>query len=368
MTVRDIGNIIESWAPKEVAWEDDNVGLQCGDGSQTVRSLLLALDPTEATVREAARKSVQMLVTHHPLLFHPVRRVDLESSTGRILRRLLGSGIALYAAHTNLDASPSGTNDALAEALGLTNTAVLYPEQRTDRKIVTFVPPSHVEAVADALAQAGAGSIGNYERCTFRSEGTGTFIGNASSHPVIGLPGAYEQTPEIRLEMIVPQWRLGAAVAALKRSHPYEVPAFDVYPLENPGTRYGLGVIGDLRRPVSLAGFLRTLKRQLRVPAVRHSPGTGKPIRRIAACGGSGGRLLDEAIRAGADVFLTADVKYHSFHEALGRIVLVDAGHYETENPAIAVLASRLRKEFLRRNEPITVRTAVTPANPVRYV
>ncbi len=368
MTVRDIGAIIESWAPKEVAWEDDNVGLQCGDGSQSVRSLLIGLDPTEAMINEAARKSVQMLVTHHPLLFRPLRRVDLESSTGRILRRLMESGIALYAAHTNLDASPMGTSHALAQAMGLIKPTILNAAAPTEKKIVTFVPPSHVEVVAEALARAGAGTIGKYERCSFRSEGIGTFIGDATADPAIGKAGRYEHAREIRLEMIVPHWRLGAAIAALLGSHPYEEPAFDVYPLENPGTPYGLGVIGDLRRPVSLPRFLRTLKRQLHVPVLRHSPGTGKPVQRVAACGGSGGMLLDEAIRAGADAFVTADVKYHSFHDAFGRIVLVDAGHFETENPVVAALASRLRKEFLRRGEAITIRTATTPANPVRYV
>ncbi len=367
MTVRDIGGILESWAPKDIAWEDDNVGLQCGDGSQSVRSILVSLDPTEAAVREAARKSVQLLVTHHPLLFHPVRSVDLASSTGRILRDLLQSKIALYAAHTNLDAAPSGTNDALAGVMGLVNTRVLYASSPTEKKLVTFVPPAHVDAVADAIAEAGGGRIGHYERCSFRSAGTGTFLGGAETHPVVGQAGRYETASEVRLEMVVPQWRLRDAVAAMKRVHPYEEPAYDIYPRENRSPHFGLGVVGDLRRPMPLAAFLRTLKRQLHVPALRHSEDTGRTIRRVAACGGSGGRLLDEAIGAGADVFVTADVRYHTYHEALGRIVLVDAGHFETENPVVATLATRLRNEFLRRKERIAVRISSTSANPVRY-
>jgi len=368
MTVRDIGGIIESWAPKEVAWEDDNVGLQCGDGSQKVTSILVALDPTEKTVKEAENKSVQMLVTHHPLLFHPLRRIDCQTPAGRMLQHLLQSRIALYAAHTNLDASPLGTNDALADILGLTDTEVLFPQQRTMRKIVTFVPPSDVDAVADRLAQAGAGNIGKYERCSFRAEGTGTFMGGKETHPVVGLPEQFERIPEIRLEMIVPQWRLAAVVAALRRVHPYEEPAYDIYPLENLSAQYGMGMVGNLPRPVSLAAFLKVLKRQLRIPALRHSPDTGRKVSRVAACGGSGGSLLEEAIRTGADVFVTADVKYHSFHEALGRIVVIDAGHFETEHPVVATLATRLRQEFDRRKERIAVRTASSPVNPVRYV
>ncbi len=368
MTVRDIGSLIESWAPKEAAWEEDNVGLQCGDAAQKVRSLLVALDPSEAAAVEAVRRSAQMLITHHPLLFHPARRIEVQSSTGRILQRLLSSRISLYSAHTNLDASPAGTNTALAQTLQLVDAQVLFPLRNVQKKFVTFVPASHADTVADALSQAGAGAIGNYERCSFRGEGVGTYRGNAASHPAVGSAETFERTPEVRIEMIVPQWSVGRVIDALRGSHPYEEPAFDIYPLDNPHPAYGMGVVGNLRRPSSLDSYLKTVKRQLGVPALRHSPETGRPVQRVAACGGSGSRLLEDAIRSGADVFVTADVSYHTFQNAAGRIVLIDAGHFETENPVVSALADRLRIEFQRRNERIAVRTASAPTNPVRYV
>lgn len=368
MTVRDIGRLIESWAPSETAWEEDNVGLQCGDAAQGVRSVLVALDPSESVIAEAVRRSVQMLITHHPLLFHPARRIDVQSATGRILQRLIASHVSLFSAHTNLDASPTGTNTALADVLALTHAEVLYPLRDAQKKFVTFVPPKHADAVADALSGAGAGLIGKYERCSFRGEGIGTFLGNAGAQPAIGTPNVFERTPEVRLEMIVPQWNVKRVIDALRDSHPYEEPAFDIYPLDNPHPAYGMGVVGDLKRPCSLATFLKTVKHRLGVPMLRHSPDTGRPVRRVAACGGSGSRLLEEAIRSGADVFVTADVTYHTFQNAAGRIVLIDAGHFETENPVVGALAGRLRQEFQHRNERIAVRTASAPTNPVRYV
>ncbi len=368
MTVHDIDRLVDSWAPKELAWEKDNVGLQCGDPMRVVRSLLVALDPSEAIVAESVRRSVDLIITHHPLLFRPVRKIDLRTSTGRVIQSLLAARISLLSAHTNLDASPFGTNAALAKVLKLTNASILHRPHALKRKIVTFVPAGAVDTVAEALSEAGAGRIGNYERCSFRSEGVGTFLGNDSSHPRVGVPHHLETVPEVRLEMIVDQWNLDHVLSALKASHPYEEPAFDVVALENRNAEHGLGMIGDLARPVALAAFLKTVKRQLGIPFVRISPGTKKPIKRVAVCGGAGGELLEEAVRQGADLFITADVKYNVFHEAAGRIVVVDAGHFETENPVVGVLASRLRDEFHRRQERIVVRSASTPANPVRYV
>jgi dinuclear metal center YbgI/SA1388 family protein len=368
MTVRDIDRLVGSWAPKSLAWEKDNVGLQCGDPGQQVRSILVALDASEGIVAEAVRRSVDLVITHHPLLFRPPRSVDLETAAGRILRALLASRISLLSAHTNLDASPVGTNAALARALGLTGVSTLYQQHAVARKIVTFVPRSHVEAVAEALAGVGAGTIGNYHRCSFRAEGTGTFFGDQDSHPRVGARGTLESVSEVRLEMVVDEWNLGAAVSALRRAHPYEEPATDIYPLENKDARYGMGMIGDLRRALTVPTFLGLVKRRLGVPHLRVSAFTRKSVKRIAVCGGAGAELLDEAIRQGADLFVTADVRYHVFHEAAGRIVVVDAGHYETENPVVAVLTSRLQKEFHLRRERIQVRSATSPGNPVRYV
>jgi dinuclear metal center YbgI/SA1388 family protein len=368
MKVQDIQSLIESWAPREIAWERDNVGLQCGDPRADVHGILVALDVTEDVIAEARRRRANLLISHHPLLFRPVGSVHSGTVTGRCLRALLVNNISLLSAHTNLDFTVGGTSFALAEALGLEHVSFLHRPYRTQKKIVTFVPPSHVDAVADAMAEAGAGIIGNYAHCSFRTRGNGTFQGDASSNPAVGRPGVREEVPEIRLEMVVPQWDVDRVVRAMKRAHPYEEVAYDIFASEVPVSSFGMGVLGTLPRAVRPAAFLRTIKRVLGIAAVRSTPFHTDRVERVAACGGSGSDLLGEAMRQGADVFVTADVKYHAFHDALGKIILVDAGHWETEFPVVRVIAARLDKEIRRRAGRLPVRVASTPTNPVRYV
>ncbi len=368
MNVRDIQGLIESWAPREIAWERDNVGLQCGDPAAEVRRILLALDVTEGIVAEAHRRKADLLISHHPLLFRPVPSIHPGTPTGRCLRSLIANNISLLSAHTNLDFARGGTSFALADALGLENIEFLHRPYRTQKKIVTFVPASHVDAVAAAMAGAGAGIIGNYERCSFRAPGTGTFQGNASSHPAIGRRAVLEEVPEVRLEMAVQQWDVDRVIRAMLGAHPYEEVAYDVFGSEAPVTSFGMGVIGTLSRAVSPAEFVRTIKQVLGVASVRCTPFHTDKVRCIAACGGSGAELLGEAVRQGADAFVTADVKYHAFHEALGATILIDAGHWETEFPVVRVLAARLEKEIRRRTGRLPIMVASTPTNPVRYV
>ena len=377
MNVRDIQNLIESWAPREIAWERDNVGLQCGDPHAEVHKILVALDVTEGVVAEAIRRKADLLISHHPLLFRPVQSIHPGNPTGRCLRALIAGNISLLSAHTNLDFTAGGTSHALAAALGLGNVEFLHRPYRTQKKIVTFVPATHVNAVADAMTNAGAGTIGNYTRCSFRTSGTGTFQGNAASNPAVGQRGILEETPEVRLEMIVQQWDVDRVIRAMRSAHPYEEVAYDLFASEAPVAEFGMGVIGTLPRAVPPAGFIRKIKKVLGVTAVRCTPfHTGK-VRRVAACGGSGSDLLGEAVRQEADLFVTADIKYHAFHEALGEIILVDAGHWETEFPVVHVLASHLKKEIQRlapsasrrqRTGQPAVMVASTPTNPVRYV
>ncbi|RPH36553.1 Nif3-like dinuclear metal center hexameric protein, partial [bacterium] len=268
----------------------------------------------------------------------------------------------------NLDFTRGGTSHALAEALGLEGIEFLHRPYRTQKKIVTFVPASHVDAVAAAMAGAGAGIIGNYEHCSFRAPGTGTFQGNASSNPVIGRRAVLEEVPEVRLEMMVQQWDVDRVIRAMIGAHPYEEVAYDVFGSESPVKSFGMGVIGTLPRAVHPAAFLRTIKKVLGVASMRCTPFHTNRVQRVAACGGSGADLLGEAVRQGADLFVTADVKYHAFHEALGETILVDAGHWETEFPVVRVLAARLDKEIRRQTSRLPIAVASTPTNPVRYV
>lgn len=366
--VEDVARVLEAWAPPAIARDRDNVGLHAGDPDDPVRGILVALDPAEEIVAEARRRKANLIVTHHPLFFREVRSATAATRVGRILRALLRNDIALYVAHTNLDAAPGGTSDVLAALLGLQGTRVLEPVPGVMRKIVTFVPHDRADAVAQAMADAGAGKIGNYAECSFRSAGTGTFKGNASASPAIGRRGRREQVPEIRIEVVAPSWKVTGVLSALRRVHPYEEPAFDIYPLENRTGEGGFGAIGDLARPTPLPRFLREVKRRLGAGALRWTEGRTRTIRRVAVCGGSGSELLESAIRAGADCYVTADVKYHPFQEAASRIVLVDAGHFETERPVVGAIAGVLRKELRREGSGIPVHTAARMVNPVHVL
>jgi hypothetical protein len=276
--------------------------------------------------------------------------------------------MALYSAHTNLDFTRDGTSFALAELLGLKQVGFLERPYRILKKIVTFVPVRDADAVATAMAAAGAGRIGKYDNCSFRSEGTGTFRGNQATRPAVGVREKLERVSEVRLEMVAPEWAVEGVVHAMRRAHPYEEVAYDIYPLENRSADFGMGVIGTLPRPLRLAVYLARIKRVLGSGALRWSGDPRRVVRRVAACGGSGGDLLSAAIGAGAEVFVTADVKYHAFHDARGRIALVDAGHYETEQPVVGVLVRRLQKEVRLRDVRIPIFAASRSTNPIRTV
>jgi dinuclear metal center YbgI/SA1388 family protein len=368
MRIKEIEDIMQEWAPPEIAWERDNVGLQVGNAGGTVSGILACLDVTPAVVREARKRGANLIVSHHPLLFRSLQAVTSGTPHSALVMAMVQQGISLYSAHTNMDFVRGGTSFALASLWRLRDTDFLLKSYHVDRKIVTFVSAEHADAVAGAMAKAGAGIIGRYEQCSFRTEGTGTFWGGASTRPSVGRKGRLERVPEIRIEMIAPRWRVGRVVAALKRAHPYEEVAYDIYPTENTSNDFGMGVIGTLARPVAMNRFLAMVKRSLGAEMARFVPGKRQMVQRIAACGGSGAELLDEAIRQNADAFVTADVKYHSFADARGRITLVDAGHFETEYPLVPVLARRLQTELRKRGERIHVFVARTSENPVHCV
>ena len=367
MLVKDIQQILELWAPKELAWERDNAGLQIGSLRSSVKRVLVALDVTDGVVDEAKRLRADVIVSHHPLLFHPVRRVDEDDRVGRLLLKLARSGIAVYAAHTNLDFAPSGVSTALAGRLGLSQVEVLAPQRGLLKKIVVFVPASHADKVMASMAAAGAGQIGKYEECSFRMEGTGTFKGKAGSRPYVGKAGRMERVQEIRLEMVVPTWAAARVVAAMHASHPYEEIAYDLYGLENEFPEAGAGAIGNLDRAMSLDAFLGRARRSLGTPALRYAGDSRRRVRRVAVCGGSGSDLLPDAIRRGADAFLTADISYHTFERADGSIALIDAGHYETEQPIVRKVAHYLKSEVARRKERVSVFESKRSRNPVQY-
>lgn len=368
MKVREIQQIMESWAPPDIAWEDDNVGLQCGSPEMSVRGIAVALDATEGVIAEARRKRANLVITHHPLLFRPLRSISPSQAAGRCIAALVQNKITLYSAHTNLDFTSGGTSFALAESLGLVDVEFLYQPYKNDKKIVTFVPESHADSMIDAMSAAGAGRIGNYERCSFQSAGTGSFLGRKGAHPVVGKRGALEEVTEHRVEMIVPARSVNTVVRALRMAHPYEEVAYDIYPLENKSARYGMGVIGTLAHPLRLAAFLSLVKRTLGARVLRWTGDPRRVIRRVAACGGSGAKLTPEAMRQNADAYVTADMKYHDFQEPESGMALIDAGHFETEYPVVGAVVRTLKKELRSREERIPVFATAATTNPVFYV
>lgn len=367
MTVRDVQNILEAWAPPGVAWERDNVGLQVGDASKTVRKILVTLDVSEDVVREAVRKRVDLIVTHHPPLFRPLSSLLQYDKRGSIVYALVKSEIALYAMHTNLDFTYNGVSFALADKLGLKDTSFLMEHPHALRKIAVFVPENHVDRVSEAMSARGAGVIGKYEHCSFRLEGTGTFRGGAGAQPFAGRVGQLERVREIRLEMIAPTWKVNDVVQAMKTVHPYEEVAYDVYVLDNESVNYGTGAIGGLPKPMALKSFLDLVKRRLKVPFLRYSGKTRRRIQRVAVCGGSGSDLLDVAIGKNADAFVTADVRYHTFEAAADRIVLVDAGHFETEVPSLETIVRYVQKHPAVARRGVQIFRSSTNTNSVYY-
>ncbi len=364
MIVRDIQALLESWAPKDIAWERDNIGLLIGAPENRANRILVALDVTDEVVEEALAKKIDLIISHHPLLFHPLKAVRSDRRTGRITTALIRHNIALYAAHTNLDFTQAGVSFALAERLKLHEVDFLSKEQEIYKKIVVFVPDEYIDKVTHAMAQAGAGVIGKYEQCSFRSRGTGTYTPTGDAKPFVGKPGGAETVSESRLEMILPKWKLEDVVKAMKMSHPYEEVAYDIYDLGNASNSYGAGAIGELNREMSTKAFLEQLTSLLDAGAIRYTENRNRKIKRVAVCGGSGSSLLDTAMHAGADAFVTADVSYHTFQEAEGRIALMDAGHYETEQPIVHKIVAYL-KTYCKINA--TVAASARSRNPVHY-
>lgn len=366
VTIKDFQKEFENIAPPAIAWKGDNVGLQIGRGSDAITNILVSLDATMDVAIEAKKKKANLIVTHHPLLFHPLKNVTPQSRVGALVLYLAEHKINLYAAHTNLDSVRWGVNFILAQALGLNNVSILSPLNESLTKIAVFVPHNHAEQVAAAMHNAGAGTFSKYDTCSFRTEGTGTFRGMNDAKPFVGKVGKVERAQEIRLEMLCETWKVDSVLAAMIKAHPYEEVAYDVYPLVNRNTEYGLGAIGSFNKPLSTNNFLKFVANKLNTGPLRFSQGPAS-IRRVAVCGGSGSKLINEAVDQGADAMVTADVKYHTFQEFEGKILLVDAGHYETEHHVLPVVENKIREILKKGKSSVKVFITEHTTNPVHY-
>jgi len=363
MRIKDITAALERWAPRSLEEDYDNSGLQVGDPDSEVASAMVCLDCTEAVVEEAAAVGCGLIISHHPVIFKGLKSLSGKSYVERTVLAALRHDIALYAIHTNLDNVLDGVNGEIAARLGLKPLRVLEPKAGQLRKLVVFVPKDHAEAVRAALFASGAGRIGAYDECSFNLDGTGTFRAGPDTTPFVGERGQRHHEAETRVEVVYHTTREGSILEAMRAAHPYEEVACDLYPLLNAHHGVGSGLLGEWDEALDERAFLARLKEVFGVPVVRHSPLTGRPVRRVALCGGSGAFLIGKAIAAGADAFITGDVKYHQFFDADGRLLLADVGHYGSERSTMPLVQRRLGELF----PTFAVRLTETVTDPIHY-
>ncbi|HAQ65082.1 MAG TPA: Nif3-like dinuclear metal center hexameric protein [Bacteroidales bacterium] len=361
--VNDLWNALCLLAHPSLQEEYDNSGLITGDRWASVTGVLVSFDVNEAVIDEAIERHCNVIVAHHPALFRPLKQITSDTSTGRILLRAIRNNIALIAMHTNLDNHLQGVNRELGKRIGLSNLNILSKVEGKLRKLTTFVPTNYTEAVRSAMFEAGAGNIGHYDSCSYNTNGTGTFRAGEHTNPFVGERNNIHFEPEVKIEVVYPQWLEKQLVETLKRVHPYEEVAYDLFQLQNEIPVIGAGMIGTLDTPMKEESFLDHLKTVLGTPGLRHTKLSNRMISSVAICGGSGSFLIRKAASAGADAFVTGDVKYHEFFESPEQLLLVDAGHYETEQFTVQLLAHYLTENF--PNFAVLISNVNT--NPVHY-
>ena len=364
MQVKEIISFIESLAPTAYQESYDNSGLSIGSPDSEVNSVLITLDVTEAVVDEAIGLKTDMIISHHPLIFSGLKRITGKSETERCVIKAIKNNIVIYAAHTNLDSVHGGVNSKICEKLGLKNCRVLSPAEGQLKKLVTFVPVADLEKVQNAVFEAGAGNIGNYDSCGFSTNGTGTFRGNELSNPYVGEKGKIHCEGEARFETIFPKHLQNKIISALLKAHPYEEVAYDIYPLDNLNPQVGIGMIGELDQATDEGDFLHSVKNIFGCAVVRHTNFLQKKLKKVAITGGSGSAYLRAAIAANADVFITGDFKYHQFFEAENKILVADIGHFESEQFTKELFYELLTKKFPK----FAVRLSEVKTNPVNYL
>jgi len=364
MKIQEITSIIEELAPLAYQESYDNAGLIVGNPNDEVKGVLICLDSTEEIVDEAVSKGCDLIVAHHPIVFSGLKKLNGKNYIERTIIKAIKNNIAIYAAHTNLDNVTNGVSFTMAQKIGLINCKVLAPKVNLLNKIVTFCPTRETEKVRQAMFDAGAGAIGEYGECSFNVEGTGTFKAGDNTTPYVGKKNERHLEPEVRIETVAVTHQVNKVVKALIQAHPYEEVAYDIYPLNNSVNTVGSGVIGELQQEEEEHTFLKRLKSDLKTDCIRHTHLRNKKVKRVALCGGSGSFLLNDAIKANADIFITGDFKYHQFFDAEGKIVIADVGHYESEQ-----FINELFYELL--TEKITnfaVRLSEINTNPINYL
>ena len=364
MRLLELTSCLEEIAPLNYQEDYDNSGLIVGDFNMEITAALVALDCIEAVVDEAIAEGCNLIITHHPIVFKGLKKLNASSYIERVVMKAIKNDIALYAIHTNLDSVKHGVNAKICERLGLTGTKILRPKGNLLKKLVTFCPVKQAEQLRQALFYAGAGNIGNYSEASFNISGMGTFKGNEQSNPVVGERGMQEQVEELRIEIIFTGQQERKILLALFENHPYEEVAYDIYQLENLNQEVGAGMLGWLEEPMDAKDFLEMVKYQMQAKVIRHTSILPKKIRKVAVCGGAGSFLLKDALTAGADAFITADFKYHEFFDAEQKLIIADIGHFETEHFTSDLLVEIIRKKFAN----FAIRLTKQNTNPINYM
>lgn len=364
MRIKDVLNTIEQLAPLALQESYDNCGVQIGDVNQEAKAALLCIDVTEEVIDEAIALGCNLVISHHPLAFKAFKSLTGKTYIERCLIKACKHDIVVYAAHTNLDNAEKGINAFLAEYLGLKQVRILSPMNKALLKLVTFVPVSHLENVRNALFNVGAGNIGNYDNCSYGSLGEGTFRAGEGTSPFCGEIGELHTEQEVRLEVILPAFKKREVLQSLISVHPYEEPAYDFYALENQWSQAGSGIVGTLEEPMEEDEFLYFMKDRLRLNVVQHSRYTGRTIRDVAICSGSGAFLIPQAIGYGADVFITGEAKYNDYYDVEDKILLAVVGHYESEIYTKDVFFDLLSKKYPN----FALNKSGYDDNPVKYL
>ena len=364
MQIKDIIDFLENRAPPALQESYDNSGLIIGNKKETASGALITLDVTEEVIDEAIASNCNLIVAHHPLIFSGIKRIGTTHWVENCIRKAIKNDINIYAIHTNLDNVSTGVNAKIAEKIGLSDLSILSPKKATLLKLTVFVPSENKGELLDALHEAGAGEVGNYDHCSFQMTGEGTFRPNENSNPTTGTKGKKEIAEETRIEVILPAYQKAAVLAAMSQNHPYEEVAYFLSELVNTNQEVGSGMLGSLKKEQSTAEFLEHLKTKMDLKVIKHTRLVREKVKKVALCGGSGRFLLETAIASGADVFISADFKYHDFFEANNEITIIDIGHYESEVFTKELIYERLTKNFAK----FAFRLSEVDTNPIKYL
>ena len=363
MKIQDITNFLETVAPAGLQENYDNAGLLTGSAGWDCSGIITTLDATEEVVLEAINKNCNLIVAHHPIIFGGLKKINGKNYVEKAVIAAIKNDIAIYAIHTNLDNVMQGVNGRMADILQLENRRILQPKSNIIKKLVTYVPALQAEAVRNALFEAGGGQVGNYSECSFSSAGEGTFKGGAGTDPFVGETGKRHTENEIKVELVFPLWLEHTIYRALIKAHPYEEVAYDIISLDNVHQGIGSGLVGELPAAISETEFLHLLKAAFNLSVIRHTPFSGKMVKKVALCGGAGSFLINTAVSSGADFYITGDVKYHEFFDANGKLVIADIGHYESEQFTVDLLFDILKANF----PTFAVQKSGVKTNPVSY-